>query len=58
MDAWLSDANARGIMDAAERMQFTPQKLLNLIVAVALEELAELGDDLEVIKIVRPEEAQ
>ena len=58
MDAWLSEANARGIMAAAERMQFTPQKLLNLIVAVALEELAELGDDLEVIKIVRPEEAQ
>ena len=45
MDAWLSEANARGIMDAAERMQFTPQKLLNLIVAVALEELQGVGHE-------------
>lgn len=53
MDAWLHEENARRVIDAAAGMNMSPAKLLNLIVAVALEELEGADDDIEITVPIR-----
>ena len=57
MNEWLSEANRKGILDAAVKLHLAPAKLLNLIVAVALEELEGVdGEIIETLETVRTEE--